>query len=97
MPFCINSSLAFLNEDERIKSGLTANIDISGQKKDDVLYVPGRAIISRDGLKFILVQNPDGRADEIEIKTGLSGSDGRVEVLSGLTEGQAVIISRETE
>ena len=55
--------------------------------------MPERAIITRDGKKFIRIQNPDGRADEIEVTLGLRGYDGRVEVLSGLAEGVRVIIS----
>ena len=86
-------NLAFLEEDERIKSGLSANIDIVTERKADALFVPERAIITRDGKKFIRIQNPDGRADEIEVTLGLRGYDGRVEVLSGLAEGVRVIIS----
>ena len=86
-------NLAFANEDKRIKSGLTANIDIFGAKKENTLFVPQRAIISKDGAKYVRVQNPDGRVDEVKIDLGLIGSGGRAEILSGINEGAKVIIS----
>ncbi|MFA6352659.1 MAG: efflux RND transporter periplasmic adaptor subunit [Candidatus Paceibacterota bacterium] len=85
--------LQFKNEDERILPGLTANIDILNDKKEDVLYVPTRNITTKDGNKFVMVVKPDGTNEEIKIETGLRGSDGRTEILSGINEG--TIISTE--
>src|SRR3989344_622015 len=85
----------FDKEDERIRSGLTANIDILTKKKEGVLAVPQRAILTQDGSKIVRVQRGDGRGDEVPVELGLFGSDGRVEILSGLEEGTKVIISRE--
>ncbi|OGF73332.1 hypothetical protein A2W57_02965 [Candidatus Giovannonibacteria bacterium RIFCSPHIGHO2_02_43_16] len=85
----------FDKEDERIRSGLTANIDILTEKKEGVLAVPQRAILTQDGSKIVRVQRSDGRVDEVPVELGLFGSDGRVEILSGLEEGTKVIISRE--
>lgn len=88
-------TLEFNKEDERIKSGLTANIDILAEKKEGVLAVPQRAVLTQDGSKIVRVERDDGRVDEVKVELGLSGSDGKVEILSGLEEGIKVIISRE--
>lgn len=88
-------TLEFQREDDKIKSGLTANIDISTERKEDVLAVLQRAVLTQDGYKFVRVQRDDGRVDEIKVVLGLFGSDGRVEIISGLEEGMKVIISRE--
>ena len=85
----------FQKEDERIKSGLTANIDILAEKKEGVIAIPQRAILTQDGSKIVRVEREDGRVDEIKVELGLFGSDGRVEILSGLEEGMKVIISHE--
>jgi len=90
-------TLEFVREDEQIRSGLTANIDILTARKENALAIPQRAVINRDGEKFVRVQNPDGRVDELKIELGLIGSDGEVEVLSGIEEGMNIIISRESD
>lgn len=83
--------LTFNNEDERILPGLTANIDILSDRKDDVLYLPTRNIITKNGQTFVKVPQKNGTAQEIEIKTGLRGSDGRTEIVSGLKEGDVIV------
>ncbi|OGF77165.1 hypothetical protein A3H04_01510 [Candidatus Giovannonibacteria bacterium RIFCSPLOWO2_12_FULL_43_11c] len=88
-------TLEFQKEDLRIKSGLTANIDILTEKKNGVLAVPQRAILTQNGSKIVRVERDDGRVDEVKIELGLFGSDGKVEIISGLEEGMKVIISRE--
>jgi len=83
-------TLRFNQPDPRIRSGMTANIDISTEKSAGVLYVPLRAITTRDGNKFVRV--PYGLGEkEVSVVLGLRGSDGHIEVLSGLSEGETVI------
>lgn len=82
----------FSKPDERIRSGMTANIDISTDKRIGVLVVPSRAIATKSGRK--VVQLVSGvTTSEVEVKTGLRGSDGNVEILEGLTLGQEVKIT----
>ncbi len=89
-------TLAFLRDDGRIKSGLSADINILGMKHENVLYAPLRAIVLRDGIKYVRVQNADGRVDEIMVETGLTGSGGKVEIISGVSEGLTIITSAST-
>lgn len=87
------TTLQFLSEDEKILEGLTANINIETGKKENVLYVPTRNIVSRDGRKFVKIVRDEkkGITEEIEVETGLRGSDGRTEIISGLQEGDKII------
>jgi HlyD family secretion protein len=79
-------------EDDRIKSGMTTNLEISNDKRTNVLFLPQRTIIRRDGKKFVKLLSADGvNSSEIQIQTGLYGSDGRVEILSGLKEGDKIV------
>ncbi len=86
--------LQFTAEDERIKPGMTANVIIFADKRTNVLAVPARAIIEDKGQKSVrLLRGKDQKqiAEETAVTTGLRGSDGRVEILSGLNEGDRVI------
>ncbi len=83
--------LRFAEQDERIKSGMTANVDISTDRRDDVLAVPQRALVRKDGKRFIRVVDGAKTHKEVEIETGLRGSDGLIEIISGLIEGDEIV------
>lgn len=87
--------LNFLDQDKTILSGLTANVDILNQQKQNVLYVPTRNIITKNNKQFIkLLKNKNNSTIEtIEVKTGLKGSDGKTEILSGLKENDEIIVN----
>ncbi|AKM78423.1 MAG: RND family efflux transporter MFP subunit [Candidatus Wolfebacteria bacterium GW2011_GWE1_48_7] len=89
------TTFEFINEDVRILPGLTANIDVLSGEKSGVLYIPTRNIVSREGKKYVtvLVSEEEGIVKEVEVVTGLRGSDGRTEIVSGIQEGDKVIIN----
>jgi len=84
------TTLQFEQNDERIKSGITANIDISTDKRENVLVIPQRAIATRGTDKFVYVDNGAKIPEERKIESGLKGIDGNVEVVSGLNEGEKI-------
>lgn len=82
-----NESAALQN----IKSGMTANVTITTAKKDNVLVMPNRAVIDKNGSgKFtrILANNI---VEERPITIGLRGDGGLVEILAGAQEGERVV------
>lgn len=81
-----------LPDSKNVKSGMTANIDILTNKKTNVIAVPARAVKTADGVKTVKILNNDGTIDEREVETGLRGSNGRIEILNGVEEGERVII-----
>ncbi len=81
----------FAGEDERIKSGMTANIDILTDKKENVLIIPQRAVITKNDEKFVLLDTGKPEPENVKIEAGLKGSDGMVEVVSGLKEGDRIV------
>jgi len=87
------ATFQFTKNDSRIKSGMTANIDIATASRTNVLHIPARALLTRDSQKFVTVQNTDGTTTETAVTVGLRGSDGSIEVLSGLTEGTRILIN----
>lgn len=87
------TTIVFDELDERILSGMTANIDILSDKKENVLIVPQRAVFSKNGDKFVNILSEDGLVVEKKVITGLRGSDGNIEIVDGILEGDKVITS----
>jgi RND family efflux transporter MFP subunit len=84
----------FVDNDERIKSGMTASLIIKGETKDNVIAIPQRSVITRGQEK--LVQILDGeKIVEKKVQTGLRGSDGSIEIVSGIAEGEKVVVFNE--
>lgn len=86
------TTLQFKQSDERIKSGMTANTDIAGEKRENILVIPGRTISGKGASKTVnLIDGETTR--EVTIETGLRGSNGDVEILSGLKEGDEIKVN----
>ncbi len=78
--------------DDRLKEGMTGNIDIQTAKRANVLWVPFRAL-TKEGMKtFAQVKQGDQTFKKVEVTTGLEGDDGTIEVKTGLQEGDEVTI-----
>ncbi len=81
--------LSLDTQDPRIRTGMTVNIEISAGKKDDVVQIPVRALVPKDGNRFVtLISN--GTTTEQVVETGLRGNNGMIEIISGLEEGQTL-------
>jgi HlyD family secretion protein len=76
-----------------IKPGMTANVTITTNKKENVWLVPTRAIVDKNGEgKFIRLLSASQSVQEIPIQVGLSGDEGLSEISGqGLAAGQKVI------
>ena len=82
--------ILFDKPDLRLKSGLTANIDIQTKHKDSVLILPQYAILQNDQGTFVetLVDN---KIKQNPVVLGIQDEKGNVEVVSGVTEGEQVL------
>ncbi|MBI4779050.1 efflux RND transporter periplasmic adaptor subunit [Candidatus Falkowbacteria bacterium] len=81
----------FDGKDKDIKSGMTANANITTAKKDNVLIMPSRAVIEKNGSgKFVRLLVSE-QIEEVPVTIGLRGDNGLVEVLSGLNENDIVV------
>lgn len=74
-----------------MKSGMTANLTVTTGRREGVLSVPTRALRDRDGQRYVRIL--ERGVKEVDVTLGLRGDEGRTEVLSGLSEGQIVVIS----
>jgi len=77
-------------QEERLKTGLTANLQIETLKKENVLVVPHFVVSEINGRMIAKVWR-GGRAEEEAVVLGLRGRDGLVEIISGLREGDEVV------
>ncbi len=82
--------------DERIKSGMTANVLIRTAVSEDTLYVPISAIVNKGGKTYVEVLENKKLVDK-EVRTGLKNSTGMIEITSGLKEGEQVVISTKSK
>ncbi len=78
-------------KEEAVKSGMTANVIITTAQKDNILIVPSRAIVEKNGGDKYARVLVDGQVTEKLIVVGLRGDEGMAEVVSGVKEGQEVI------
>ena len=76
----------------RLRDGQTARVDVTTAERENVLSVPNAAVRRQGDTDIVVVVEPDGRQRIVTIRAGLVGAD-RTEVLSGLSEGQRVILS----
>jgi HlyD family secretion protein len=72
------------------REGMAANVDITAQRKDNVLLLPNRAFETVGNRQYVTLQQ-NGTTSKVEVQTGLSNNNS-TEVLSGLAEGQVVIL-----
>ncbi len=85
------TTLEFNEEDERIKSGMTANLEIKTDSREDVIVIPQRAVVRENNDKYVRVLR-DGEVVKMSVVTGLRGSTGTIEITDGINEGDKVIV-----
>ncbi len=85
------TTLIFENKDTRIRSGMTANIILITGERDNVLAIPFQAI-KFDGLRSYVRIVEGKKLVERDVQIGLRGSDGYVEIVQGLTQGDIVVV-----
>lgn len=83
--------IGFQASDDRLKSGLTANLTIETNRKDNVVALPMFVVIENERGSFVQKPKGEHETQEASVGLGLRSSDGYVEVTSGVVEGEAVV------
>lgn len=82
--------LNFTQPYAELKIGMTGDVSIVTGKRADVVSVPFKAVIEKDGKKIVRI--PEGSSfREVPVETGLE-NDADVEILSGLLGTETVIL-----
>ncbi len=74
-----------------LASGLSGRGQLVGDTTE-IVVVPAQAIHRRGGLELVVIRADDGTARTRAVTTGRVLDDGRIEVLSGLQEGEMVAV-----
>jgi RND family efflux transporter MFP subunit len=92
----METEIDFANSNGKLLPGMYAETVLELADRKDVLVVPMEAVAQNAGEAKILVVSPQNIVEERKVKLGLQGKS-RVEVLSGLTEGERVIIGNQSQ
>ncbi len=76
------------------RAGLFARGRMDVLQRSQTIFVPKSAVIDRDGHMAVLLVREDGTAEEREVRIGLA-NDKEVELLSGVVEGEIVILDNQ--
>ncbi len=85
--------------DERLKPGMSANIDIRAAEKKETLMVLLRAVKNEGEKKYVevLIDEKNNLTEKKYVETGLEGDGGMIEILSGIKEGERVVTFTKTQ
>jgi RND family efflux transporter MFP subunit len=80
--------------DDRIRSGMNAKAGIISKQRTDVLAIPAHYISKNDNdVETVLIKLGDfDDAKARIVTTGLRGNEGLVEIISGLNEGDVIVL-----
>ncbi|MBP5430667.1 MAG: HlyD family efflux transporter periplasmic adaptor subunit [Elusimicrobiaceae bacterium] len=78
------------NSDKKILLGVTAEMKVAIDKKEDVLTIPANALFEKDGKNYAFKVVGKNKTKKVEIEIGLT-SDKNVEVTKGLAENDQVL------
>lgn len=82
-------------EDPQVRSGLTADVDIYADAREDVIAIPVRAVIEEDGGRFVRVMENETSYYRVPVIVGLRGG-GMYEITGGLQGGERIITFANT-
>lgn len=84
--------LAFDNPNQLLKANMFAEVEIFSEPKQNTLVIPAEALIETGERSSVVTALGDGRFQPRDVVTGIH-SDGKVEILKGLNDGDLVVVS----
>jgi Cu(I)/Ag(I) efflux system membrane fusion protein len=84
--------VAIANAERRLAPGMFVSLDFAGIPPEPQLVVPSEAVIVTGERSVVILARDGDGFDVAEVTTGLE-ADGRTVILSGVEEGQSVVVS----
>ena len=84
--------VALDNPDSRLSPGMWVALDFAAPASEPRLVVPSEALIVTGERSVVIVAREGGSFDVVDVTTGVE-QDGRTPILSGLKEGQSIVLS----
>lgn len=88
------TKLQFTVADERIRSGMTANIIIQTAEKPASVVIPQEALFLEAGEKMVTIDQ-NGKRVNRKVETGGINAKGEIEVLAGISVGEKVVVKKK--
>jgi Cu(I)/Ag(I) efflux system membrane fusion protein len=88
----VTARLVFDNPDGVLRPGMFANAAFEAEFREQVLAVPKEAVIRTGTHDAVMLALGDGRFKPVAVKLGAE-NNGYVEILSGLSAGQRIVLS----
>jgi HlyD family secretion protein len=85
------------NIEEKILSGMSVDVDVVVNKKDNVLTVPLRFVRKDDTGEYIYTMDINGVYQKQYVITGVEGDDGDVEILKGVDENVVIYALKDDD
>jgi RND family efflux transporter MFP subunit len=82
------------NADGSLTPGMYAQVTLNVKRSGDALVVPIQAVDTSGPQPIVLVVNTQSRVERRAVQTGIATAN-RIEVLSGLREGEQVIVANQ--
>jgi len=84
--------VALDNPDFQLSPGMWVTLDFTAPAGEPKLVVPNEAVIVTGQRSVVIVANEGGSFDVVNVSIGVD-QDGRTPILSGLKEGQSIVLS----
>jgi Cu(I)/Ag(I) efflux system membrane fusion protein len=88
----VGARLEVTNEGERLVPGMYVSVQLADSGGEEQLVVPSEALIMTGERTVVIVARQGGGFDVANVTIGAE-ADGKTTILSGLTEGQSVVVS----
>jgi Cu(I)/Ag(I) efflux system membrane fusion protein len=86
--------MEFTNSDERLKPNMYARVRVSSAKAQQVLTIPSEAVIRGGRFDRVVMKRGAGKYQSVRVEVGRE-SQGQVEILDGLTNGDIIVTSAQ--
>lgn len=91
-----NAYIEVTNPDEKIRPGMTADVEITTNELKNVLSVPNSAVKPYQGGRAVRILGKNKKIEYVPVKIGIKGNKD-TQILEGITEGQEIISSLSNE